>query len=616
MRKYKYVFVDCFDTVLLRDIPSEETKYYFAKKLVDKLNLNISAEEIYRMFASAELRLDEKNGEKYEYTFQEVLKLIYERNLAYKLGFECGEDVFIETGIDLYAEVEREHTFVNKSVISRIMRYKKKGLKLFLVSDFYCGKAFISQLLMDNNIYELFDEIFVSCDFNKSKKHSSLYHEIINKFSIKPSEIIMIGDNPISDKKVPNSIGIDSIKIKERKSSLYPKEKRKIFGTYEKVKICDSFEKIFNLKTKFGLSNYAFPLFLFIERLSKNLEKDNVKDVYFFSREGLFIKKIFDKYSIKKNLKINTYYLQVSRNAVFNASLKMLEDEDFSFINNESKKISINDFLKSLAIDDITLTSLKNEIHYDFNKKLERILENEAFKALIKNEKFILFYNNLRLSQNAGFNAYLTKNGIGLNDKLYVVDVGWKGTMQDCLYKYFNGRKTIEGYYLGYRSKKGDFSQKNIKRGLLVSDCPMMPSFSERVFEYQIMNYEQILRANHGRVAGYNVDGTIIYDESESDLKNYNDFIRELQDEIELKFDMILDANIEGVDNQIVDLTAKMFMHFNRNDIDWLKKARNSFVDAFVNVGKTVVVNSNFKADLRFALSRFKFYVKYKLGLL
>lgn len=75
MKKYKYIFVDCFDTVLLRDIPAEKTKYCLAKQMVDNLKLSIDAEKLYRLFVSAELRLEKQNNKRNEYTISQVLSL-------------------------------------------------------------------------------------------------------------------------------------------------------------------------------------------------------------------------------------------------------------------------------------------------------------------------------------------------------------------------------------------------------------------------------------------------------------------------------------------------------------------------------------------------------------
>lgn len=614
MKGYKYIFVDCFDTVLLRNIPAEETKYYLSKKLVDKLQLNVSAEKLYRMFVSAELRLSKINNMPYEFTLAEVLGLIYERNLIYKVGFKCNCDEFVKAGLELYFDVERESIFANNKIISKLEKYKNDNKKIFLVSDFYCGKEFIANLLKKNNIDNLFDEIFVSCDYNKSKKEGSLYEEILKSKNINSSDVIMIGDNVYSDNIVPNKLGIDSIKIKHKKSSLKKEDKKKIYGINLKTQIDKNLKNILNQKCKYNYSNYAFPLYLFIKKLVENLQNNHAKDVYFLSREGLFLKKLFDKYCLKNNIEITSHYFQVSRNSVFNASLKSLKDENFSFIINESNQISINDFLKTLSASEKLITSLKSEIDCNFDKKIANIAENLYFKQLLKNENFINYYEQLRSSQRKGFSEYLNKIGVTKNDKLFIVDVGWKGTMQDCLYKFFDDNKRLEGYYIGYRSQKGDLLERNVKHGLLYSDCPLAPDFKQKVFEYRIMNYEQILRANHGRVAGYTMDGSVVYDENDNDIENYNQFIKELQDEIESKFEKILDVKTENIEDQIVKINVQFLLHTNRNDIEWLLKANNSFFDAFAKVGKTIGTKNKIKEKFRYKLSCLKFYLKWRMN--
>ncbi|MBQ7880525.1 MAG: hypothetical protein IJ358_01615, partial [Clostridia bacterium] len=49
----KVIFVDCFDTIILRTVPAEKTKYLWAVEM-NKKYTEISAENFYKVFLSAE----------------------------------------------------------------------------------------------------------------------------------------------------------------------------------------------------------------------------------------------------------------------------------------------------------------------------------------------------------------------------------------------------------------------------------------------------------------------------------------------------------------------------------------------------------------------------------
>lgn len=63
--------------------------------------------------------------------------------------------------------------------------------------------------------------------------------------------------------------------------------------------------------------NFAFTYFAFIEKSYTKLLKDDVKPVFFLSREGKFLKTLFDLYHDRNrycnNQKIESSYLLVSR---------------------------------------------------------------------------------------------------------------------------------------------------------------------------------------------------------------------------------------------------------------------------------------------------------------
>lgn len=604
----KNVFVDCFDTILLRKVPAQTIKYLWAQEFSKYLKI-ITAEELYRMFVSAEFKLgnDKSSGtNEAEYEINQILSLLYDRMKIYDINIPLNQDNFIELGVKTYVEIEKGNVFINKKIYRKLCKLKKNGSYIFLVSDFYCGKNIIIELLKHLKIYELFDNVFVSCDFNLSKKTGKLYEFLLDELKIKAEETLMIGDNRVSDYINPKSIGIKSIKVKERNNALSLQDKRVVYRYHDRVKINSRLKKIFKTGN-FVLSNYAFSLFLFINRLVQKLQAQKVNEIFFFSREGQILKILFDNFCDKKGINIKSYYLEVSRNSVFKASLRELENESFDLLVNEKKRLSIFDFLKSLDFDTITINNIAELLNFDINEEILNLKNSDQFNALLNNKLFIKYYNEIRLTQRAEFNEYLSKYNI--SDKLYVVDVGWKGTMQDCLFKYFGGNKKIEGYYIGYLGAKGGLSSENRKWGLLYSDVPMLPTIDEDIYSYNIYFYEQILRADHNRVVCYK-NGNAYYASEDHDDIVFNKLIKPLRDEIVCKFNTICDFETPNMEEQCNQIHYEMFLKIKYKDFNWLMAALNSHIDNFAVIGKVYKQNSGILHFLRFKLSNAKFFVK------
>ena len=103
----------------------------------------------------------------------------------------------------------------------------------------------------------------------------------------------------------------------------------------EKLK---GFDEIFDLIKENNFSNHSFPLYLFTSRLYNELTAKNCKNIIFMSREGQFLKTLFEKFcEIRKNLgldvaNIKTHYFYGSRNSVMTASTKPIDEEDFEHL--------------------------------------------------------------------------------------------------------------------------------------------------------------------------------------------------------------------------------------------------------------------------------------------
>nr|EIU2726600.1 hypothetical protein [Pseudomonas aeruginosa] len=104
-------------------------------------------------------------------------------------------------------------------------------------------------------------------------------------------------------------------------------------------------------------SNYdLFPelattLLYFIEKLHEALVKQGVEQVYFLSREGQPLKRMFDLYQNKVSGSIESHYLEVSRRSTLLPSLKSLAEEGFETLFRQYRRISLFEFLSSLGLE-------------------------------------------------------------------------------------------------------------------------------------------------------------------------------------------------------------------------------------------------------------------------
>ncbi len=452
--KTNIIFVDCFNTIICRHVSPEDAIFDWAKKVGEKYSFETGY--FYNWFNNAKRRLaikgKLKTGEA-EYTIGEIIDGVLSNLKDSKFLENKNLNTLKADLIELYINAEQSSQYLNLEVVEKLKNFKSQGKKIYIVSDFYCGKDILGCWLKNLGIYELFDDIFVSCDYHKSKRTGRLYKHIIKILNLNNKEILMIGDNHHADFSKSKRCGLKAEKIKA--TLIKPSKELKVLS--KKGENYIKYQDIFNeFGDNFNYSNYAFPLYLFEKRLYIALKNAGVKDVFFLAREGQFLKKLFDEFCRIRGCEIKSHYLQVSRNSVLVASLKPLEEENFGGLIKEAVNLNIKRFLISLNFTKDEIEKIAQELKVDIRTRSNNFIKSKEYKELIQSQTFRKLYDEKRIEQREAFKEYLKSYNIDFEKQgMHVVDVGWKGTIQNYITKFFEGNTKTQGYYLGCKIAGG-----------------------------------------------------------------------------------------------------------------------------------------------------------------
>jgi hypothetical protein len=253
----------------------------------------------------------------------------------------------------------------------------------------------------------------------------------------------------------------------------------------------------------------ATTLFYFIEKLHDALVEQGVEQVYFLSREGQPLKRMFDMYRDRVGGHSTSYYLEVSRRSTLLPSLAPLAKEDFETLFRQYRRISLFEFLSSLGLEAQT-RSIAQAIGLQDGAETTREEDfptSPVFTALKALPLFQDLYESERVARRRAFIAYLAELSGGTPPaRLVIVDVGWKGTIQDNLFALLCREgdthvHAVAGYYIGLVAA-GAASPRNDKYGLLFSSVrATSPKF--RVFNENRALFEVVLAADHGSIVSY-----------------------------------------------------------------------------------------------------------------
>ena len=192
LMQYEVISFDIFDTLIFRPFSEPTDLFFFLGEKLEILDF-----KRLRMQAEAEARTQKYKEEKH---YEIKLSDIWSR-----LQNEIG--VIKEQGMQMEQALEMEFCYANPFMQQVFTQLREHGKRIVITSDMYLSKAFLSELLQKNG-YEGYEELYVSCEYEKSKADGSLY-EVVKRAYPDTDSMIHVGDNPVSDVKNAKKHGFE-----------------------------------------------------------------------------------------------------------------------------------------------------------------------------------------------------------------------------------------------------------------------------------------------------------------------------------------------------------------------------------------------------------------------
>lgn len=485
--RHQVIFFDIFDTLIKRNIPIGKDVFY----LVDKEFKRIYKKEI-NFYKNRQLA--EKLARKY-CKYREVnLDEIY----AYLSDFYDENTIKILKLLEI--KLELDLCVRNNEIVKYYDYCIKRKKRIFIISDMYLNRDVIEKILEKNNITK-YEKIYISCEERVTKwEGGALFKKVIKENNLNLLDIVHIGNDKIADFKMARKQGIEAFLVKERFSKRYfkcenfSKEDNFIYNCLG-VFIDNTLDKNLPNSYKIGYEIFGPILYEYMKWLSFQINKLNLKEIYFLSRDGYILKKAFSLL----NQDIKSYYFYASRQAIIVPS--------FVFCNTFEE---IVDSYKSWP-QTFSLKFLFNKLglNCDFYKKeiVKYGLEEDSiflFKDIKTNNILRALYEDIKedIKNNSKKQYELLKKYIDENNmigKIAIVDIGAGCSIEYAINKIINKSKwNIDLYGLYFHTYRDftenrkafiDSSEKNKDFNLLLRFCYML--------------LEVFFSAPHGTVLGY-----------------------------------------------------------------------------------------------------------------
>lgn len=578
-----HVLCDIFDTIILRRVHPEYVKKLVSLKLGDLFD--IPHQQLYILRAQLEEKICQRNaaaGYDLEFCYDKFLAEYFDILSDY-----CGiqANTSLDQFIDLYKtyelSIEKNVQFYDQAIVDWLRDVKQQGKKVILVSDFYMSATDIKALLAAKDLANIYDDIVVSSDQLITKRSGKLYHYLLEHHYISAANTtMMLGDNHAADYQMAlahqiRSVLLDRSQIKnhyQQQANLA--NNKKDFNQAAEGLIHTSGASVF---PEFFITCYAF-----IDRLFKLCVRRNIKQLYFLSREGLLLKQLFDVYQAyylkaRPELAVQSHYLLASRRSTAAASLKPLAQEKFETLFRQYADISLHDFSASYGFDLQRMQQISKKLDIDFYQIIRKLGRTTTFQSLLADTEFQQLYESHRIEQKQCFKQYLSQLGYKAGDPLVVVDVGWKGTIQDNIYFALDEATPMLGTYIGMLGA-GNAAVKNNKTALLFDYKHLDYAF--HIYNENRPLFEILLNAGHGSPKHYyynsllnKADAELVIEPQEQEL--FDHIIAPIQHSVSVGFEnflLLLDRYLfsrHELDPWLVKRHARMVYQPSNDEIKW-----------------------------------------------
>lgn len=212
-----YIF-DLYGTLV--DIRTDETGNAFwseVAKIYDSYGATYTAKEIHSLyirFARQEERITQSAFSKYKH-IEINLDKVFCKLYTHK-GVTPTDEIIADTAVR-FRKASTKMICLYDGVIDLLDSLKKADKNIYLLSN--AQRCFTYPELVELGLVDYFDGILISSDCGYKKPETAFFETLFERYHLKKSESIMIGNDCITDMQGAKGAGIDALYIHQEIST-------------------------------------------------------------------------------------------------------------------------------------------------------------------------------------------------------------------------------------------------------------------------------------------------------------------------------------------------------------------------------------------------------------
>lgn len=516
---YKIRTIDVWDTLLRRDCHPECIKLATAHHLLFGWRDQIKPDfrdgwVLYRARLEAERRLAvqaKAGGKDDEYEITEVLAQWFAAIFADTVPPDLPNRL---AEFELSVEIDR--SFVDSDIVEFLCSHEAE--KTIFLSDFYMSGEMLRRLLSAKGLNMLVAEGMSSCDVGLNKRSGQIFRHVHSIHAISPQEHVHIGDNEWSDVSSPRALGVHALHFLPESAHAERLAREHLFSSREALfdhirgecaVLVQDASRGLSVKQAAALSLgiQAAPMFIgFALWIAEQAVLQKLDRLYYFTREGEFFHKVFCTLFPQGRLFGHDLpladILEVSRLSTFAPSMRDASIQEMSRIWSLFKVQSVSGLFTTLGVDIGRFSELLDTLSLketdvitdpESNPELRRLFETPAFAEAVESSQ---------ASQASLLQSYLKQSGVYDCNRVGIIDIGWRGTIQDNI-SLFVPDVHFYGMYLGLR-RVINVQPGNASKEAYVADENTSSASNLLFTNFAAM--ELLCNSPLGSVVGYSLD--------------------------------------------------------------------------------------------------------------
>jgi FMN phosphatase YigB (HAD superfamily) len=521
---FPVVGFDLFNTLMVRSVDGEWLKTAVAYGLHERLRKLLAPErlpsvaEVRRRRLELEMEIASERvarGDDNEVDFEELMvrwagvwipRDPYRRQLAAEVR-------------ELELSLERKALRASPAARELLVELRRRGKRVIFVSDMYLSAPVLRELLAHCGLgEELFDAGYASIDHGRRKATGRLFDRVLELEGLKPDQLLFVGDDENSDVRQPGQRGIQSVHVvdppelrrRHRLGAAQRAVERNPFWSahYVQELLRTAGEKPPATGASWRVGWQLAPsLVAFVIDVAEHCERLGIERIFFMAREGLTFLKIAHILGREGGPEARTdnRYLFLSRASTILASMGDLSWEEVHRFWRQYNRQSLRDLLRNLSLPADEFLPLAAACGLtDPDRRIDNPEGDETFQRFLAARSVRAAFRRHRDAARGLLRRYLDYRGLMGQKRVALVDIGWKGSMQDNLVRAFADDPAfpeVHGFYLGYVDDGRPHALRSFKYGFLADT--RRGDIGENEFFRNTAIFEMLTQAHHGSTLRY-----------------------------------------------------------------------------------------------------------------